>query len=163
MRLIHNTLDQEAFHKIKNTIMSNDFPWYLAPKTNDSDHDKEDYRNNQLIHCFYDNGVPFSPHIAMLEPLFKKLKTKALVRVKVNLLPRTDKKVIFEMHTDNDFNCSTAIYYINTNNGETIFENNKKVKSEENKTVIFPSQLKHAGTTNTCKNANRLVLNINYF
>ena len=45
----------------------------------------------------------------------------------------------------------------------TLFEkNNKKVKSEENRIVIFDAKMKHAGT-NTTNQKKRVVLNLNYF
>ena len=63
---------------------------------------------------------------------------------------------------DAPFKCKTAILYINTNNGITIFETGEEIKSEENKIVMFPSNLKHTGTTHTDEKV-RVVLNINYF
>jgi len=67
------------------------------------------------------------------------------------------------MHTDVSVICTTGIFYLNTNNGETIFENGERVKSVENTFVTFPSNLRHTGTTNTCNAAYRVVLNFNYF
>jgi len=58
-------------------------------------------------------------------------------------------------------NIKTGIFYINTNNGLTIFENNIKYKSEKNKFIFFPCNLKHAGTTHT-DTKQRIVLNINW-
>jgi zinc D-Ala-D-Ala carboxypeptidase len=59
-----------------------------------------------------------------------------------------------------DADCTTAVYYVNTNNGETVFENKKSITSEENKFVSFSSKLKHSGTTNTCSNKCRIVINL---
>ena len=69
------------------------------------------------------------------------------------------------MHADvnpNVKNCKVAIYYVNTNNGYTLFKNNKKVMSEKNKLVIFDANTEHASTT--CTNQDyRIVINFNYF
>ena len=54
-----------------------------------------------------------------------------------------------------------AIYYFNTNNGYTLFENGDKVESIRNRLIMFKSNLRHTGTTCTDK-PNRYVLNINY-
>ena len=67
-------------------------------------------------------------------------------------------------HTDLNFKCKTAIYYVNTNNGGTIFRINKKeikVESEENKIVIFNSKILHAAKSQTDTDT-RIVININY-
>ena len=50
---------------------------------------------------------------------------------------------------------------MNTNDGKTLFENNKEVNSVANRIVIFANSLKHTGTTHT-NNKYRIVLNINY-
>ena len=50
---------------------------------------------------------------------------------------------------------------MNTNDGKTIFENQKEVDSLSNRIVIFGNSLKHAGTTHT-NSKYRIVLNINY-
>ena len=55
----------------------------------------------------------------------------------------------------------TAIYYVNTNNGYTYFEDGQKVESVENRLVIMPSNLPHAGATCTDE-LRRVVINFNY-
>ena len=67
------------------------------------------------------------------------------------------------MHNDvySKENLKTGILYLNTNNGSTVFENNKKIKSEENKFVYFSTNLKHSGTTHTDERY-RIVLNFNW-
>ena len=67
----------------------------------------------------------------------------------------------FELHTDVSFDCRTAVYYINSNNGYTYFENGEKVESVANRLVAFPSQMKHGGTTCT-DTQTRVVINLNY-
>ena len=66
------------------------------------------------------------------------------------------------LHTDNELDCNTAVFYLNTNNGKTIFENKEEVESKKNRIVIFSSKLKHAATTHTDEKI-RTVININYF
>ena len=55
----------------------------------------------------------------------------------------------------------TAIFYINTNNGYTYFEDGQKIESIENRMVMFPSNIPHAGATCTDEDR-RVVLNLNY-
>ena len=73
-------------------------------------------------------------------------------------------KNIFPLHTDfeNVKNGLTSIYYVNTNNGGTAFENGKFVKSEQNKLVTFPMHFKHRAVPHTDFSYARIVININY-
>jgi hypothetical protein len=66
------------------------------------------------------------------------------------------------MHNDSNIPGSlTAIFYLNTCDGYTIFNDGDKIYSVENTLIIFPGRLLHCGTT--CTNENRrLVININY-
>ena len=57
---------------------------------------------------------------------------------------------------------TTAIFYLNSNNGYTEFEDGTKVESVANRFVSFPSTLKHRGTSCTDENV-RVVINFNYF
>ena len=58
-------------------------------------------------------------------------------------------------------NQKTAIFYINSNNGYTVFKDNSKVISRENRLCLFNGHIEHAGVS--CTDARRrIVLNINY-
>ena len=54
----------------------------------------------------------------------------------------------------------TAIYYVNTNNGYTVFKN-KKIKSEANKIIIFNGNTKHKVKYQTDRDT-RIVINFLY-
>jgi hypothetical protein len=56
---------------------------------------------------------------------------------------------------------TTGIFYVNTNNGKTIFDTGEEINSEENKYVEFDSTKLHTGTTCTDQKR-RLVINFNY-
>jgi hypothetical protein len=96
-----------------------------------------------------------------LKPIINLLNPLALIRVKANLLTKTNEIIKHGFHVDQDFKCTTAIFYVNTNNGYTEFESGEKVYSEENKLVIFDTFLKHSGTTCTDTNE-RIVINFNF-
>ena len=57
--------------------------------------------------------------------------------------------------------CKTCVFYLNTNDGYTMFKDGTKVESVENRLVLFDSQTQHCGTSCTDKRK-RVVLNINY-
>ena len=58
-----------------------------------------------------------------------------------------------------EVDCNICVFYVNTNNGYTEFENGEKVKSIENRAVIFDNNIKHFGTTST-DTKRRMVLNL---
>jgi hypothetical protein len=157
IKIHKNFLSDDEFKKLYDFfVKKSDFPWYKSPVLNELDY-------IQFTHRFYDDFQPLSSFMHVLNPLLNKINPKAIIRIKANLLTRTEKKIAHGLHTDVDADCTTAVYYVNSNNGETVFENKKSITSEENKFVSFSSRLKHSGTTNTCLNKCRIVINLNYF
>ena len=87
----------------------------------------------------------------------------------MNLTPRFPESYTYMFHSDleHDFeedvasHWTTAILYINTNNGYTEFENGEKVESVANRVVMFPSNTKHRGITQTDEQT-RILINFNF-
>ena len=115
----------------------------------------------QFIHVLYSNYAPASPFFNELAPIWQKIDPCSIVRSKANLTMKTVEHDKSACHSDVD-NCITAIYYVNTNNGYTEFQNGMKVDSIENRIVIFDSNEKHRAVTTT-DTARRVVINFNYF
>lgn len=129
---------------------------------------KEDVDKFQFVHVFYTNSRPIDDSIQILTPILKILKPIALWRIKANLLTRTSKIVENEFHRDQSGvleeklkQWTTSIFYVNTNNGYTEFEDGTIVESVRNRLVLFPCNLKHRSTTTT-DTRHRLNVNINY-
>ena len=157
IKVIDNFLDKEYFIKLKNTVVNINFPWYFQKgKVFDFDD------NFQCTHVFFNDNKINSNYFELLEPLLLKLNIKSLVRLKLNSTFKENTIKNFNLHTDVPFICNTAIFYLNTNNGKTIFKNQKEIESVENRIIIFPSNLEHTGTTHT-DTTYRMVLNLNYF
>jgi len=161
MKVIDNFLDDDEFNIIQQYFLNEDFTWYL----NDSIANKrKGIDQYQFIHLFFDISRPsltdWSP---FLTPLLQKLKAKYIFRIKANLRPRTSQGVLSDYHTDMDLNQQTAIFYLNTNNGYTKFQDNtlEDVPSVANRLLTFYGGLKHCGCSATDSNY-RIVLNINY-
>ena len=140
--------------------------WSLASVTEESN----DY---QLSHTFYRSpdaeigAEPiFSSQNNFLFPIFfVKMDPKCLLRVKSNLQMRTSEIIKNELHCDYPPHFSaakTSIFYINSNDGYTEFEDGTRIESVANRLVTFPLNMKHRGTTCTDKPF-RLVINFNYF
>ena len=118
----------------------------------------------QSIHGFYLRNVRaryVSPHFEVIRPIIEKLNPAHLIKAKVNLTTRKDRHIEYGMHVDTKrVGATTAIFYLNTNKGYTLFEDGSKVFSVANRMVIFDSATLHTGAS--CIDADhRLVLNIN--
>ena len=163
IQIIDNFLDGVSFNKIQTLMLCNGtVSWFYNPFVN-SEKDPEHYF--QFTHTFYADACPQSNHWTELHPVFKKLKIFSLIRVNANLLTKSAEIVEHGYHVD--FNpphsiFKTSIFYINTNNGYTKFEDGTKVESVANRMVVFDGNLKHTGTTCTDSNV-RVVVNFNYY
>ena len=157
MRIEDNFLPSFVFNFIKDRFLHKHFPWYHQNSKVGIDDG-----NIQFTHLFYDKETKLSSKIDLLKPIFDKLEVNTLLRAKVNLTLREDTIRAFDYHVDIDYTKgNTAILYMNTNDGKTLFENGKEVDSVANRIVVFGNSLKHTGTTHT-NDKYRIVLNINY-
>lgn len=159
-----NFIDTQDFENIKCTLTNNGtgFPWYYF--------DYVDFENNgeesfQFVHHFYRDNKPTSQAIELLNPIINKLNLFSLHRIKANLTPRTSFVKENEFHNDvqlsDNYNCTTGIFYVNSNNGYTLFKDGSKIYSDENRFVSFPANMAHTGTS--CSNSKiRVVINFNY-
>lgn len=165
IKVIDNFLPDEQFVELQNLLTSNWFPWYkLDYKINPNtklEHHNEKY-NMQLIHTFYNNHRPWSEFLQYLDCINQIINPLALVKIKANLSMPTEQNVKYALHQDfaND-KITTGIFYINTNNGYTYFDDNTQIDSIENRMVMFNSKTMHAGTTCTDEKY-RIVLNLNF-
>lgn len=164
IEIIDNFLDCEYLEEIQNLfIYQGILPWYYNTNVVFQEKNKESF---QFTHTFYNNFKVQSSYYNYIEDLIYKLNPISLIRVKSNLLTKTDKARIHDYHTDIDIpeklNSKTAIFYINSNNGKTLFLDGEEVESIENRLVIFDSKLIHTGTTCTDEKV-RVLINFNYF
>ena len=101
----------------------------------------------------------------------EKLNPISIWRIKANLIPRTNTITNTGWHLDigNLENSpvklgqwTNSIFYINTCNGYTKFEDGTVVKSIANRLITFPASNRHTSSTCTDK-PQRVVINFNYF
>ena len=161
MKVIDDFLPQQDFDIIQQYFFDPTFVWYF----NDSIAKyKQGLDQYQFTHLFFDIAKPsFNQWSPFLSPLLSKLNAKYIFRIKANLRPRTTQGVLSPYHTDFKLNQQTAIFYLNTNNGYTKFQDNSldDVKSVANRLLTFYGGLKHCGSSCTDENT-RVLLNINY-
>ena len=125
----------------------------------------------QFCHSIFEGHVVVSKSFNMIQPILEHENIISLFRIKANLNPRTENIQVYDngFHTDHG-SCNyphtpkmtTAILYINTNNGYTLFEDGTKVESVRNRLVKFPCSKKHTGT-NCSDEKRRVVINFNWF
>ena len=156
IEIIDNFLDKETFNSMQSFVLGDSFPWYF----NDFKSDGTDVHNFQFTHTVIRQGQITSEFIQHMDPFFKGLNVKEVFRVKMNLTTKTEKLFNHLYHTDFK-DCTTSIFYMNTNNGKTIFKNGKEVNSIANRMIIFNSNLEHAATSHTDEKM-RVVINFNY-
>ena len=180
MKIEDNFLEQEKFNNFQNLMMGNDFPWYYTdgidfptryPDGKEVYLEEEDKNKFQFTHLFYYAQSYISQQSSELHSILETINPVSLLRIKANLLTRTPEIIENAFHVDiKDFNDSPeklkqwtiSIFYINTNNGYTEFEDGTIVESVANRIVTFPANLKHRGTSCTDEKT-RVVINFNYF
>ena len=165
MKIEDNFLKQEEFDKIQKLMGEpSPFPWFYADRIVFED----DVDKFQFIHAFYDNHMPMSPFSNELDSIINIIQPFSIVKIRAKLLTRTPEIVESTFHVDiplseeNLKQWTTSIFYINTNNGYTKFEDGTIVESVANRMLSFPANMKHCGTSCTDERR-RIVINFNYF
>lgn len=188
MKEIENALPPLVFEEIQNYILGHDIPWYYYedvtyPKEltfNEGNSDKKILEQTKKIiaqgvdeelanynyflsHMVYFDCRIYSPKVFdVLQPLVSLLNPRALIRIKINNYPQTPKIIHHQDHVDGNYEHKGALFYVNTNNGMTVFEKKTEVASVENKLVLFNSSKLHRSTTSSDTNR-RITIAINYF
>ena len=72
----------------------------------------------------------------LLEPLLNKIQPTALIRIKANSYPNTHIIQEHKMHTDMNYGM-TSIFYLNTNDGYTKFDDGTVIESVQNRLLTF--------------------------
>jgi hypothetical protein len=163
--IFDNFLPPEQFRIIADTIMGEEFPWFFCPGKSYSDVMKNDKTIFQFFHLFYMNHGWISQFGQMLDPILQVLKPVAIIRIKANMTTITPTLVQYDFHRDTSKNLvksKTACFYVNTNNGYTVFNSGERVESVANRLVVFNSDNLHTGTSSTDE-SRRIVINFNYF
>ena len=175
-----NCLPANVFKKMKDDLMNLDFPWYYSPtlvtgEQYSTDSPLPSYNNNpdahNFTHVFYNVNVTpeWSIRTSIIRPILDFIAPKAWIRVRASLGPRAATHLVGGWHYDISddsgkpyTNSTTALLYINTNNGYTLMENGDKVGSVANRFVLFPCNVKHTGI-NTTDTDVRAILSFNFF
>ena len=166
VQIFNNFLDQEVFLEIKKFIMSPRCQWryvnYIAHKDG-RDNDNDGYFVHSFKDCHpqtFEDRYPESPHFPLIAKILDKIQYRNILRIRSSLYPRRDVQKSDPFHIDYNFPHRVCIFYVNTNNGYTMFENGEKIPSVENQLATFDGSEKHCSVVQTDTPA-RYIVNIN--
>jgi hypothetical protein len=156
--IINNFLENSFFNELKKLFFSNKINWYLQGQMTQND----DYFFSH--HFFEKFTIKSAYYEEFIIPILKKLNFLTVDEVRANLMLKKEKIYQSNFHTDRIFNCKTAILYMNTCNGYTLFDEKEKFKLNcvENTVVIFESLIKHSAVSQS-DTTKRIVINFNGF
>lgn len=169
--VIDDFLSFSEWDTLSRAMTSNQIKWSGSSVVSIHDPLFKDYDpryNFQLTHMFLESRSDTMINkntFFLVDALVKKINPSEWVRIKANLNPCNSHIVEHVFHIDYRSprdDAWTAIYYLNTNNGYTLFKNNNKIDSIQNRLVVFPSNLEHTGTNCTDVYA-RMVINLNFY
>lgn len=163
VKVIDNFLLPNEFEELQRHFFDPLFPWFIGDAIQGDGAVQEKY-NWQLFHMLYHTPNIISEHMPVIQSVYNKLNPAIFIKAKLNCNFVTDKIIEHGYHNDVDGlvdKTTTAVYYINTNNGYTAFADGTKVESIENRMVLFPASMSHTGSSCTDQKR-RIVLNLNY-
>ena len=164
MQIFDDYLDREIFLSIRSALEGPDFPWEPSAILKDPPADLDPAYNQQEVHGFFLKNAKrqfVSRQFGIIRPLIEKLAPLDLIKVKLNRTSKKERHYEHAMHRDTQRpGATTAVFYLNTNDGYTAFDDGEKVHSVENRLVLFDAARTHTGAF--CTDCDyRLVLNLN--
>ena len=151
-KIIDNFLPENEFEIVKEFMLGPNIEWAYNSFIVDPASNIPDYIGNFQFSMLKSNKIE------ILDPILRRINPSAIVRIKANLQPRAEIIFTHQYHLDhNHFSGKIAIFYINSNDGYTIFEDGTKIESVENRLLIFDGDVLHTGTTCTNQKVRCLV------
>ena len=162
MKVEDDYLQNDDLLLILDTLSGETFPWFYQGFP-----ERTSYKDILLGHEFYHHTgpVPYceGEGMKLLEPLLNKIQPTALIRIKANSYPNTNTIHEHKMHTDMNYGY-TSIFYINTNDGYTKFDDGTVIESVQNRLLTFPNRTTPPHCSSSCTDARvRYNININYY
>jgi hypothetical protein len=157
--IVDNALPPEEFQVFRQVFLGNDssFPWYYVENISNTKVEENGY----FSHVLFNKHGKCSSWYEYTFPLIQALNPNVMIRIKVNLYPRTECLVHHADHIDYSYDHKGAIFYLNTNDGYTVLGENDYIESVENRLLLFDPTLPHHSTNCTDKQF-RANINVNY-
>jgi hypothetical protein len=177
IRHVVSPLAEQQANYLEKIVSDNFFPWFYFANTHDFD------EHNQISYGFQHTAMQSGNENSQFCEIAKFVTlavadaagvvVDSIVHLRFNLLTKQTEKISPHYHTDipESFFVEhpgfgkhySALYYINSSDGCTIFEDNQQeIEPIKNTGIVFDGALRHSASyprTNTT----RLVLNMNFF
>ena len=171
IQLHDDFLTNVEFGQIREHFFFGGIPWYYNEnKVNGPESD--DINNYQFTHLFYEMDTENrawtrSDQFPILTPFLSRLEILGIYRIKANLEPLKVGLNVWhgeegtvsnevsgvdryysQFHNDCDCdNMTTGIFYMNTCDGYTEFEDGSTVECRANRFITFPTSMRHRGVS----------------
>jgi len=162
MQIIDKYLSELDYNKIKEKYQGPEVPWRFIKEANfNSSKAAFQFVYETYNMMWTDFEVPDETNLLLSR--LRHNKCKKVIRSKSNLFTKRQDVIKYGWHIDIEGldKFKTLLYYINTNNGGTEFENGGFVKSVANRAVIVVGDIKHQSVGQTDEDI-RLLININF-
>jgi len=161
-KVYQNYLSNSFFGELQHLLFSNSFPWYYQSKITGQEQSTTTGQGFMFTHNLIYKGVVESDWGEVItNALMEKVSYDKIIRAKINCYSSTQELIKHDFHKDSEQSVKVGLFYLNTNNGYTEFENNQKVESKENQMLFFDGKHLHRSTNCTDEKV-RITININY-
>ncbi len=180
MKIIDDFLPHDKWQDNWNLFMQENIKWTYKSVNRDPDSFYFQYVFSGFTTRYEKNDVSFvspadniqaneMPHSSIaIEPILENFEYEKIINARTNLFTRMPTNYSYNMidgaglHNDHgyDFKYTTMIYYINTTNGGTYFQNGAEVQSKANRLVVFDGHMLHRHIYHTDEKI-RVATNIN--
>lgn len=181
-KVIPNFLPQQEFDSGVGMVRHDpSIPWFWVRGTSDIKRNFDDDHewDHSFAHTAFEDGKPTSFLGVKCEEILKQacdradLKLKNILRIRFGLITKTPEPVLHGGHVDFKQPHLTALYYLTTCNGPTVFYEEKwptenktltearRVPAEENKMLIFDGTTYHSSISQT-DTKQRIAINFNF-
>jgi hypothetical protein len=163
-QVVDQAIDSASFEALRSAVEQPLFPWeHSAILKGEFPHISAD-DNRQDVHglfLWHQGKVFRSPYLPLVAPLIAQFEPCRLIKAKLNRTRSRDRHIEYGLHVDTHRSGAlTVVFYLNDNNGYTLFEDGSRVMSRANRMVVFNASTRHTGAS--CTDApHRLVLNLN--
>jgi len=184
LTIIDNFLPNEIFFRLKETIYSNQHPWFFLDTSTGYDNNLIEYYTFGCYIVKISNPEVYNPIISsskyvkiLNEHVKQKFGFSTVLRSRLDMTTYRSKKVTFQPHVDLIQKHYTSIFYLTECDAPTIIYNEKHFSDElidaeqlsimqevcpkENRIIIFDGNYIHTGTSATDV-SRRILVNSNY-
>lgn len=180
MKIYDNFLPTSTLETIQK-VCSSELPWEFNTEKvySFSDDNKNDALTNYAFtHMFYfrERSKYYNLVVPIMDKITEFSTLGAIRRIKANLEPYNSERIYSGFHTDYAVNpndnreinlisrslMNVGIFYVNTCDGYTEFEDGARIESVANRFIMFSNDIEHRGVSQT-DSKYRIVINFNWF